>query len=62
MGRVIISLTPDGKVKVEAIEFQGNSCAEATAFLQKLGVVQNETHKPEFYDSPLLEEGVRNNG
>lgn len=61
MGRVIISLTPDGKVKVEAIEFHGESCTEATAFLKKLGLVQEENIKPEFYDSPIVE-GVRNNG
>ena len=50
MSEVIVDFFPDGTVKVEAVGFTGNSCEEATAFLQGLGTEVEKDYKPEYYD------------
>ena len=62
MKNIKVIITPDGQIQVEAFGFTGNSCTEATAFLRNLGTVQEEILKPEFYETSLLEEGVRSDG
>ncbi len=49
--RVEITLGKDGSVKVEAFNFKGASCEDATAFLQKvLGKAENTEHKDSYYE------------
>ena len=50
MAEVIVDFFPDGTVKVEAVGFTGNSCEEATAFLQGLGTEVEKDYEPEYYD------------
>lgn len=39
----------DGKSTIETTGFEGRACLDATAELEKaMGVVENETKKPEF--------------
>lgn len=47
--KVVIRITPQGKVVVEGIGFVGPSCAPIIAKLTAaLGVVEEEQRKPEF--------------
>ncbi len=62
MKNIRVIMTPDGKITVEAFGFTDSSCTEATAFLKDLGTVQEEVQKLEYYETPLLEEGVRSDG
>ncbi len=55
--RVEITLGKDGSVKVEAFNFKGESCEDATAFLEKvLGKAEKTEHKDSYY-----EENTENN-
>lgn len=58
-GKTVTTITPNGKIRVEAEGYTGNTCSEATAFLRKLGISENEEMKPEYYnnEAPLLREG-----
>ena len=50
MPHIHVLLKPDGTVTLEAQEFLGASCAEATAPFEKaLGLVSERDVKPEFY-------------
>lgn len=60
MKKVIVTITPEGKILVEAEGYTGNSCEEATKFLRSLGTVTEEQKKPEYYEAPMLTEEVRN--
>mgnify|MGYP000984050146 CR=1 FL=1 len=60
MKKIIVTISPDGKIRVEAEGYSGNSCEEATKFLKSLGKVVEENKKPEYYEAPLLKEEVRN--
>lgn len=60
MKKIIVTISPEGKIRVEAEGYSGNSCEEATNFLKSLGTVTEENKKPEFYEAPLLQEEVRN--
>lgn len=62
MRRIKIEIAPNGETKVDALGFTGSNCVEATAFLRQLGSVQQEDIKPEYYNTPLLTEGVYNDG
>lgn len=48
MAEIIVTITDDG-LKIDAQGFSDNKCITATAFLKKLGSVQSEKKKPEFY-------------
>jgi len=49
-GRVEILLGKDGSINVEAFDFQGNSCEEATAFLDELfGSADEVERKMEYF-------------
>lgn len=60
MKKIIVTISPEGKISVEAEGYAGNSCVEATRFLKSLGTVTEEQKKPEFYEAPLQQEEVRN--
>lgn len=60
MKKIIVTISPIGKISVEAEGYTGNSCEEATKFLKALGTVTEEQKKPEYYETPLLEEEVCN--
>lgn len=48
---VKITLGKDGSVRVEASGFKGESCEEATAFLDKIfGKAEKRTHKDSYYE------------
>jgi|AntRauMFilla1563_2_1112583.scaffolds.fasta_scaffold00542_5 hypothetical protein len=47
---VTIDFSPDGSVKVEAHNYTGNSCEEATRYIEEaLGVEGTSKKKAEFY-------------
>lgn len=47
---ITADFAPDGSVKVEAHNYSGNSCEQATSFLEKaLGIVGARKKKPEYY-------------
>lgn len=48
METIEITISPKGKVNIEAIGFVGESCRDATAELERaLGTVESTTDKPE---------------
>jgi len=55
MRKIIVKLTPDGLIQVEAEGYTGTSCEEATKFLQQLGSVAGVEKKPEYYEEPQRE-------
>jgi hypothetical protein len=55
MKRIIVKITPNGLIEVEAKGYQGSSCEEATRFLKQLGAVSGEEKKPEYFEEPLKE-------
>ncbi len=48
MPKIEVVITDDG-VKVDAVGFTGGKCMEATAFIKKLGTIEETNKKPEFY-------------
>jgi len=50
MKKVEIIFGKDGSVKVEAFGFKGNSCEEATKFLDDLFGKGKRKHKDSFYE------------
>ena len=49
-GKLKITATPHGEVKVDVVEFQGPSCeAFSKPFQDKLGETTSDEKKPEFY-------------
>ncbi len=60
MQKIIVTISPEGGIKVEAEGYTGNSCEEATKFLKSLGTVTEENKKPEYYETPQIQEEVRN--
>lgn len=50
--RVEIILGPDGSIKVEAKGFKGETCEEATAFLDRLfGDPESKDFKDSYYEA-----------
>ena len=55
--QVIIQVSPDGEVKIDAVGFKGNACTKATAALIKaMGQVTSNTPKPEMYQQQTQEQ------
>lgn len=53
--RVVITCDPDGGIEVEAFGFEGNTCEEATAFLDELfGDPEEKTLKDEYYQGTTV--------
>lgn len=56
---VIIQVSPDGEVKIDAVNFRGNSCEKATAALVKaMGQVTSSSKKPEFFSQQTQQQKV----
>ena len=54
MKQIIIDVTPEGAVKIEAIGFKGQACEAATKAVEEaLGFVASRKRKPEFQQSAL---------
>jgi hypothetical protein len=55
-----VSVTPKGETKVEAKNFDDNSCLKATKSVEEaLGKVKKRTNKPEMVKQPELGEKVK---
>jgi hypothetical protein len=49
MKQIIVDIGPDGAVIIDAKDFQGVDCEQATRFLEEaLGSVVERQHKPEY--------------
>jgi len=54
MKQIIIEVTPEGEVKIEAVGFKGHACEAATKAIEEArGVVSSRMRKPEFQQSAL---------
>ena len=52
MKRIEVTILPSGETHIETHGFQGESCRDATKQLEaSLGVLGNESVKPEFYQT-----------
>ena len=50
---VVVTIRPSGKVNVEAMNFQGVGCTEATEQIEiALGSKVDRSYKPEYHESP----------
>lgn len=48
--QVIIQVSPDGEVKIEAVGFRGTACEQATRALETaMGKVGKRSRKPEYH-------------
>lgn len=48
--QVIVEITPDGEVQIDAVGFKGTACEKATAeIIKALGFPVSKKKKPEFY-------------
>ena len=53
MKRIIeVTVSPEGAVEINAVEFKGADCEKATRFLEEaLGQITTRTQKPEYRQS-----------
>ncbi len=50
-----ITISTDGQINIEAVEFHGPDCESATAFLeQALGKIVNRHRKPEYFRRAVI--------
>lgn len=50
MKTIEVIVHPDGRLKIDALGFQGADCEKASAFLEKaLGRTKGKERKPEFH-------------
>ena len=50
MKQVIVTVSPEGEVKIDAVGFKGNTCEKATAALeQALGLPGKKQKKPDYF-------------
>lgn len=46
---IIVEVSPEGELRIEAVGFRGNACEKATAALEKaMGIAGKKSHKPEY--------------
>ena len=49
MRQIIVSVSPEGEVRIDAIGFKGTACEKATQELERaLGMATKRTKKPEY--------------
>ena len=62
MSQIIeVIVSPTGETKVETKGFAGNSCRDASQFLeQALGSPNSETLKAEFYQTTASDQSLKN--
>jgi hypothetical protein len=54
MKSIEIIVAPNGEIQIDAVDFKGADCEQATAFLeQALGVVGQKRRKPEFHQRTI---------
>jgi hypothetical protein len=59
--QIIVIVAPDGSTRVETKGYQGSSCKDASAFIEKaLGVKESETLKPEYHQSGSVARKLEN--
>jgi hypothetical protein len=47
---IIVDVSPEGNVKIDAVGYEGKACEQATKALEEaLGVVTQKTKKPEYH-------------
>jgi hypothetical protein len=52
--QIVVTISPEGDTKIEAIGYTGGSCAAATKPLEEaLGVVADRKLKPEYHRAPV---------
>jgi len=57
--RLEIILDKDGGIKVEAFDFKGATCEEATQFLEELfGEAEEKTLKEEYHMKVMVQRGL----
>jgi Protein of unknown function (DUF2997) len=50
MPMIEITIAADGRITLDAVDYQGPSCEEATAAIEAaLGTVEQRSRKPEYY-------------
>jgi len=50
--KVVVTITKEGEIKIEAVGYSGNGCLKATEpFEQAFGTVEKKTLKDEYYHS-----------
>ena len=55
MKEIIVEIGPDGAVHVEAFGYTGNSCEEATKFIEEaLGRTVETKRKPEYHQQTRI--------
>ncbi len=51
MKKIIVKITPEGEIEIEAEGFKGKSCVDATQFLEMIfDGKKNRKLKPEYYE------------
>lgn len=59
MKQIIVEVSPEGDVKIEAVNFRGKGCEKATEALEKaLGLPGKRTKKPEWQAQENVTQGV----
>lgn len=62
-GEIIVTIAPDGTIKVEAQGYTGPGCVDAVKkFSEALGLEEESEHKPEFYLESEEETGLQLGG
>lgn len=52
MKQIIVEVSPDGEVKIEAVGYRGQSCAKATEALEKaMGLPGKSVKKKEYFQT-----------
>jgi hypothetical protein len=55
-----LTVSPNGETRVETKGFTGNSCRDASKFLEEaLGLRNSESLKPEFYQTTANEHSLK---
>ena len=59
MTEYLVTIDPDGNVSIDAQDGQGSSCKDDVKdLLKKLGTVEDEGRKPEYYQANSEQIGV----
>jgi hypothetical protein len=57
MQQIKVEIDENGKIEIEALGYEGNSCEEATQWLEEsLGLIVHTEHKPEYYRQARIQQ------
>ena len=60
MQQINIEIAPDGGVSIDAVDFKGADCEQATRFLEEaLGKVETRSRKPEYHQPATRRQSQR---